>query len=117
MKQLNLHGVEVYIATPHEIEKAGANPVEWHRLDASGALLLQPHQRRDALIAAMYDLSRVDFALPHAWVDENCKRRDTFRLEDWLWDCSNSSTFGEPLYVGGWKRLISLQVLALLVEG
>jgi len=59
MKQLNLHGVEVCIATPHEIEKAGANPDEWHRLDTSCALLLQPLPRRDALIAAGYDLSRV----------------------------------------------------------
>ena len=48
MKQLNLHGVEVCIATPHEIEKAGANPDEWHRMDTSGALILQPLQRRDA---------------------------------------------------------------------
>ena len=59
MKQLNLHGVEVYIATPNEIEKAGAIPAEWYRLDVSGALLLQPLQRRDTLIAAGYDLSRV----------------------------------------------------------
>jgi hypothetical protein len=56
---LNLHGVEVCIVTPHELEKAGANPAEWHRPDASGALLLQPLQRRDALIAAGYDLIRV----------------------------------------------------------
>ncbi len=59
MKQLNLHGVEVCIASPHEIEKAEANPADWHRLDESGALLLQQLQRRDALIAAGYDLSRV----------------------------------------------------------
>ena len=59
MKQLNLHGVEVCIATTHELEKAGANPAEWHRLDASGALLLQPLQRCDAIITACYDLSRV----------------------------------------------------------
>jgi hypothetical protein len=59
MKQLNLHGVEVCIATPPKLEKAGANPTEWHRLDASGALLLQPLQWRGALIAAGYDLSRV----------------------------------------------------------
>ena len=59
MKQLNLHGVEVCIATPHEIEKAGANPAQWHRLDTSGALLLQPLPRRDAPIASGYDLSKV----------------------------------------------------------
>ena len=69
------------------------------------------------LIAACYDLSRVDFSLPHAWVDENYKGRDTFLPEDWLWDYSNLSIFGEPLYVGDWKRWISLQVLAMLVEG
>ena len=59
MKQLNLHGVEVCVATPHEIEKAGVNPAKWHRLDESGTLHLQRLQRRDALIAAGYDLSRV----------------------------------------------------------
>ena len=59
MKQLNLHGVEVCIATPHKLKKAGVNPAEWHRLDMSGALLLQPLQRRDAIIASGYDLSRV----------------------------------------------------------
>ncbi len=59
MKQLNLHGVDVCIATPYELKKAGANPAEWQRLDASGVLLLQPFQRRDALIASGYDLSRV----------------------------------------------------------
>ena len=52
MKQLNLHGVDVCITTPYELKKAGANPAEWHRLDASGVLLLQPLQRRDALIAS-----------------------------------------------------------------
>ena len=59
MKQLKLQGVDVCIVIPHEIEKAGANPDEWHRLDMSGVLLLQPLQRRDAPIAAGYDLSRV----------------------------------------------------------
>ena len=59
MKQLNLHGVDVCITTPYELKKAGANLAEWHRLDASGVLLLQPLQRRDALIASGYDLSRV----------------------------------------------------------
>jgi len=59
MKQLKLQGVEVCIVTPHELKKAGTNPVEWHSLDASGALLLQPLQRRDAPIASGYDLGRV----------------------------------------------------------
>jgi hypothetical protein len=117
MKQLILHGVEVCVATPHELKKAGVNPAEWHRLDESGTLFLQSIQRRDALITAGYDLSRVDFALLQEWVDENCEGRDNFRPVYWLLDYSNSSIFGEPLYVGGWKRLIGLQVLALLVEG
>ncbi len=59
MKQMNFHGVEVCVATPYKLKKAGVNPAEWHRLDASGALLLQPLQRRDALIASGYDLSRL----------------------------------------------------------
>ncbi len=58
MKQLNLHDVDVCITTPYELKKAGANPAEWHRLDESGTMFLQPLQRRDTLITAGYDLSR-----------------------------------------------------------
>lgn len=78
-------------------------------------MFLRPLQRKDAFIAAGYDLQQVDFALPQDWVDDNRKGRGSFKPEDWVWDYSDASVFGKPLYVGGWMRRISRRVLEQLV--
>lgn len=115
MKQLTLNGVVISIATQTDLEQAGINPHDWIRLDDADAVFLHPLSRRDALIAAGFDLSRADFALPQAWVDKNCRGREAFQPEDWLWDYLKASVFGEPLYVGSWKLRIRRQVFEHLV--
>ncbi len=72
-------------------------------------------KRKDAFIAAGYDLQQVDFALPQNCVDDNIKGRGGFKPEDCVLDYSDASVFGKPLYVGGWMRRISRRVLEQLV--
>ncbi|MBE9478669.1 MAG: hypothetical protein IMY80_01790 [Chloroflexi bacterium] len=117
MKQLTFMAPRFVLPLPMRLRKLEQTPLNGIAWTRQAPCFCNHSRGRDALIATGYDLSRVDFALPQAWVDENCEGRDTFRPEYWLLDYSNSSTIGEPLSVGGWKRLISLQVLALLVEG
>ena len=125
MKIVPVNGIAVSVLTENEIKQFGLKQEDYIHVDSRGVLFIQNLTRKEALEAAGYDLSKVDFALPQDWIDVkmasaiNACSDDperVFSFENWVWDYSGNDVFGRPLYVGGWKRRIYRGIIKHLIE-
>jgi hypothetical protein len=125
MKAILISGVAVSVLTESEIKRYGLNYDDFIMIGSQEKMYIKNLSRKEALIASGYDLDKVDFALPQDWINEKMLKaikacfddpEGVFKSDNWVWDYSNETVFGKPLYVGGWKRRILRGIIEKFVE-